>query len=51
MKRKDLDISSVFRMKYLQDAGMDNVFFWKNPLEKYTRSFPLCYVNRGKVTS
>jgi hypothetical protein len=25
--------------------------FWKNPVEKCTRSFPRCNVNRGKVTS
>jgi hypothetical protein len=30
---------------------VDNVFFWINPVEKCTRSFPRCYVNRGKVTS
>jgi hypothetical protein len=49
--RKVIDISSVFRMKNLQDAGMDDVFFWINPVEKYTRSFLRCYVNRGNVTS
>jgi hypothetical protein len=39
-------------MKILQDAGIDNVLFWINPVEKKsTRSFPRCYVNRGKVTS
>jgi hypothetical protein len=26
-------------------------YFWKNPLQKCTRSFPRCNVNRGKVTS
>jgi hypothetical protein len=24
-------------MKNLQDAGIDDVFFWTNPVEKYTR--------------
>jgi hypothetical protein len=41
----------LFRMKNLQDACKDNVFCWINPVEKCTRSFPRCYVNRGKVTS
>jgi hypothetical protein len=34
IKRKVLNISSVFHMKSLQDAGIDNVFFWINPVEK-----------------
>jgi hypothetical protein len=51
IERKVIDTSSVVCMKNLQDAGIDNVFFWINPVEKCTRSFPRCYVNRGKVTS
>jgi hypothetical protein len=31
INREVLDISSVLRMKNLQDAGIDNVFFWINP--------------------
>jgi hypothetical protein len=31
-------------MKNLQDAGIDNVFFWLNPVEKCTTLFPRCYV-------
>jgi hypothetical protein len=31
--------------------GIGNVFFWINPVEKCTRSFPPCYVNREKVSS
>jgi hypothetical protein len=27
-------------MEILQDAGIDNVFFWINPVEKCTQSFP-----------
>jgi hypothetical protein len=27
-------------MKSLYDAGIDNVFFWINPVEKCTQSFP-----------
>jgi hypothetical protein len=36
----------------LQDAGIDNVnvFIWINPVDKCTRSFPRCYVNRGKAS-
>jgi hypothetical protein len=34
-------------MKNLQDAAIDNVFFWINPVEKY---FLRCYINRGKVS-
>jgi hypothetical protein len=51
IKRKVLDISSVFHMKNLQDAGIDNVFFWINSVEKCTQSFPWCYIIRGKVMS
>jgi hypothetical protein len=40
-----------FRLKDLQDASIDNVFFWINPVEKCTQSFPRCYVNREKVKS
>jgi hypothetical protein len=29
-------------MKNLQDAGINNVFFRINPVEKCTRSFDLC---------
>jgi hypothetical protein len=32
--QKKIDISSVFRMKNLQIAGIDNVFVWINPVEK-----------------
>jgi hypothetical protein len=32
------------------DTGIENVFFWINPVEKCTPSFPRCDVNRGKVT-
>jgi hypothetical protein len=35
---------------WLQDAGIDNVFFWINPREKCTQTFTQCYV-KGKVTS
>jgi hypothetical protein len=51
IKHEVLDISSVMRMKNLPDAGIDNVFFWINPVGKCIRYFPRCYVNRGKVTS
>jgi hypothetical protein len=33
IKRNVLNISSVFRMKNLQAAGIDNVFFWINHVE------------------
>jgi hypothetical protein len=32
-------------MKNLQDAGIDNVFFSINPVEKCTQSFLRCYVS------
>jgi hypothetical protein len=48
IKRNVLDISPVFRMRTLQDADIDNVLFWINTVDKCTRSFPRCYVNRGK---
>jgi hypothetical protein len=38
-------------MKNLLDAGIDHVFFWINPVEKFTQSFPRGYVNKGKVMS
>jgi hypothetical protein len=40
-----------FRMKNMQDTGLDNVFFGINPVEKCTRSFPRCYSRRRNVTS
>jgi hypothetical protein len=40
-----------FRRTHLQDAGQTLFFFWINHVDKCTRYFPRCYVNRGKVTS
>jgi hypothetical protein len=37
--------------RYLIDFFIDNVFFWINPVEKCTRTFLRCYVNKVKVTS
>jgi hypothetical protein len=34
MKSKVLKILSVFRVKNLQDTGIDNVFSWENPSRK-----------------
>jgi hypothetical protein len=36
INRNVLDISSVFPMKNMQDAGIDNVFSWRNPIQMYT---------------
>jgi hypothetical protein len=35
--------AQFFAMKNLQDAGIDHVFLWINPVEKWTRSVPRCY--------
>jgi hypothetical protein len=51
IKSRVLKMSSVFRTKNLQDAGIDNVFFLEKSCGKMYTIFPRCNVNRGKVTS
>jgi hypothetical protein len=38
-------------MKNLQDAGIDNVFFWIKSCRKMYAIFSAVLVNKGKVTS